>query len=365
MSSISIPIHVVPPVKGRGSASRVAHRFARDERSGFDDGWGTLADSCAALADAPATQVTAQEVRSAISRNDSPDIHFDHGLNPYRGCEHGCIYCYARPTHSYLNLSPGLDFETRLIAKPNLPQVLARELQAASYVPSQIVIGSATDAYQPVEREWRITRGVLEVLHACHHPLAIVTKGSGVERDLDLLAPMAVKRLAAVYVTITTLDPRLARILEPRAAAPHRRLRTIRTLAEAGVPVGVSVAPQIPFINDDMEQVLEAAAQAGARCAFYTVLRLPWELNALFQEWLAQHYPERAERVMARIREMRGGRDYDADFSTRMKGSGVWADLIAQRFHKTCARLGLDRERAPLDVSLFRASLLAGQQSLF
>ena len=365
MSSIFIPIQAVPPVKGRGSVSRMAHRFSRDERSGFDDGWGTLEDARAILAVAPATRVTAQPARSAISRNDSPDIHFDHGLNPYRGCEHGCIYCFARPTHSYLGLSPGLDFETRLIAKPNLPQLLARELQAAGYVPSQIVIGSATDAYQPVEREWRITRGVLEVLHACHHPLAIVTKGSGVERDLDLLAPMAEQRLAAVYVTITTLDPRLARILEPRAAAPHRRLRTIRTLAEAGVPVGVSVAPQIPFINDDMEQVLEAAAQAGARSAFYTVMRLPWELNSLFQEWLAQHYPERAERVMARIREMRGGKDYDADFSTRMKGSGVWADLIAQRFHKTCARLRLNREREPLDTSRFRASLLAGQQSLF
>ena len=343
----------------------MAHRFAKEDRSGFDDGWSTLGDTLTALATVPPTQVTAQDAKSAITRNESPDIHFDYGLNPYRGCEHGCIYCYARPTHSYLNLSPGLDFETRLIAKPNLPQVLARELQAPSYVPRQIVIGSATDAYQPVEREWRITRGVLEVLHRCHHPLAIVTKGSGVERDLDLLVPMARQRLAAVYVTITTLDPRLARILEPRAAAPHRRLRTIRALADAGVPVGVSVAPQIPFINDDMEQVLEAAAAAGARCAFYTVMRLPWELNALFQEWLSQHYSDRAARVMARIREMRGGKDYDASFSSRMKGSGIWADLIAQRFHKTCARLGLNRERESLDESLFRASLLAGQQSLF
>ena len=365
MSSVSIPVPIAGPLKGRGSVSRMAPRFARDDRSSFDDGWGTLDDALATPAAAPLTQVTAQDARSAITRNESPDIHFDYGLNPYRGCEHGCIYCYARPTHSYLDLSPGLDFETRLIAKPNLPEVLARELQAPSYVPRQIVIGSATDAYQPVEREWRITRGVLEVLHRCDHPLAIVTKGSGVERDLDLLTPMAQRRLAAVYVTITTLDPRLARILEPRAAAPHRRLRTIRALAEAGVPVGVSVAPQIPFVNEDMEQVLEAAAEAGARCAFYTVMRLPWELNALFQEWLAQHYPDRAERVMARIREMRGGKDYDADFATRMKGSGVWADLINQRFRKACARLGLDRERLPLDETRFRAALLAGQQSLF
>ena len=343
----------------------MAHRFSADARGCFDDGWSSLDDTLGAPAAPPPTIVTGENAKSAITRNDSPDIYFDYGLNPYRGCEHGCIYCYARPTHSYLNLSPGLDFETRIIAKPNLAQVLSRELQAPGYQPRQIVIGSATDAYQPAEREWRITRAVLEVLHGCHHPLAIVTKGSGVERDLDLLSPMAAQRLAAVYVTITTLDPRLARILEPRAAAPHRRLRTIRALADAGVPVGVSVAPQIPFINDDMEQVLEAAAEAGARSAFYTVMRLPWELNALFQEWLAQHYPDRAARVMARIREMRGGKDYDANFATRMKGSGVWADLIAQRFQKTCARLGLNRQRVEMDETLFRPSLLAGQQSLF
>ena len=365
MSSHSEPVYLVGAIKGRGSASRMAHRFSGDQRGAFDDGWSSLDDTLGAPVAPPATIVTAEAAKSAITRNQSPDIHFDYGLNPYRGCEHGCIYCYARPTHSYLNLSPGLDFETRIIAKPNLAQVLARELRAPSYVPRQIVIGSATDAYQPAEREWKITRAVLEVLHACHHPLAIVTKGSGVERDLDLLAPMAAQRLAAVYVTITTLDPRLARILEPRAAAPHRRLRTIRALADAGVPVGVSVAPQIPFINDDMEQVLEAAAQAGAGSAFYTVMRLPWELNALFQEWLAQHYPDRAARVMARIRDMRGGTDYDADFSTRMKGSGVWADLIAQRFRTTCARLGLNRERVEMDETLFRPAVLAGQASLF
>ena len=365
MSSTFEPIHLFGAIKGRGSASRMAHRFSTEPRGCFDDGWSSLDDTLGAPATPPATIVTGENAKSAITRNDSPDIYFDYGLNPYRGCEHGCIYCYARPTHSYLNLSPGLDFETRIIAKPNLAQVLSRELQAPGYQPRQIVIGSATDAYQPAEREWRITRAVLEVLHGCHHPLAIVTKGSGVERDLDLLAPMAAQRLAAVYVTITTLDPRLARILEPRAAAPHRRLRTIRALADAGVPVGVSVAPQIPFINDDMEQVLEAAAHAGARSAFYTVMRLPWELNELFQEWLAQHYPERAARVMARIREMRGGKDYDADFATRMKGSGVWADLIAQRFGKACKRLGLNRQRVEMDETLFRPALLAGQQNLF
>ena len=363
MTSISgIPIHAI---KGRGAAERTAHRFESDLRAAFDDGWGTLEESALQGLLAQPTQVTLEDAKSAISRNQSPDIYFDYGLNPYRGCEHGCIYCYARPTHSYLGLSPGLDFETKIIAKPNLAQVLRRELQARSYVPRQIVIGSATDAYQPVERGLKVTRSVVELLHHCHHPFAIVTKGSGVERDLDLIAPMAQKKLVAVYVTITTLDGALARKLEPRAAAPQRRLRTIRALADAGVPVGVSVAPQIPFINEDMEQVLEAAFEAGARSAFYTVLRLPWELNPLFQQWLALHYPQRAARVMARIREMRGGKDYDADFATRMKGSGIWAQLIGQRFQKACARLGFNRERIELDLSLFRPSLISGQESLF
>jgi DNA repair photolyase len=324
------------------------------------------------------TQVTFEDCKSAITRNDSPDIYFDYGLNPYRGCEHGCVYCYARPTHSYLNLSPGLDFETKIIAKRNLAEVLVRELRARSYVPRMIALGTVTDGYQPIERELRITRSALEVLAQAHHPVAIVTKGSGVERDLDLLAPMAERNLAAVYVTITTLDGELARRLEPRAAAPHRRLRTIRALADAGVPVGVSVAPQIPFINEDMEAVLKAAWEAGARSAFYTVLRLPWELNPLFQEWLGLHYPQRAARVMARIQEMHDiegaarhqGKVYNSDFKTRMKGSGLWADLIGQRFEKTCARLGFNQQRTPmdrvrLDASQFRASLLGGQGDLF
>jgi DNA repair photolyase len=362
LMDVKIPLHAI---KGRGAASRIAHRFEQDERSVFDDGWSAMEDRFPASSLPMPTVVTPENARSALSRNESPDIHFDYGLNPYRGCEHGCVYCYARPTHSYLNLSPGLDFETRIIAKPNLSTVLAKELLSRTYVAHQIVIGSATDAYQPGEREWRITRSVLELLHRCHHPLAIVTKGSGVERDLDLLAPMAARHLAAVYVTITTLDSALARKLEPRAAAPYRRLRTIRALADAGVPVGISVAPQIPFINEDMEQVLEAARDAGARSAFYTVLRLPWELNPLFQEWLALHYPQRAARVMARVRDMRGGKDYDSNFATRMKGSGVWAELIRQRFHKACDRLGLNKDRVELDTSLFTPSLITGQSSLF
>jgi DNA repair photolyase len=360
MSEVHIPVHAI---KGRGTATQLAHRFSALDRAAFDDGWGTLedAESLAALA----THVTFEDARSAITRNDSPDIYFEYGLNPYRGCEHGCVYCYARPTHSYLNLSPGLDFETKIIAKRNLAEVLARELAAKSYVPRMIALGTVTDGYQPIERELRLSRSAIALAHGCHHPLALVTKGSGVERDLDLLAPMAERRLAAVYVTLTTLDGSLARTLEPRAAAPHRRLRTIRALAEAGVPVGVSVGPQIPFINDDMEQVLAAAYEAGARTAFYTVLRLPWEVRPLFREWLALHYPQRADRVMARIQEMRGGKDYDADFATRMKGSGLWADLIRQRFHKACVKLGLNRERVELDISQFRPGLLAGQGSLF
>ncbi len=362
MSEVLIPLHAL---KGRGAATRIAHRFERDAREAFDDGWDTLADEAPGDAALPATQVTFEDAQSALTHNDSPDIYFDYGLNPYRGCEHGCVYCYARPTHSYLGLSPGLDFETRIVAKRNIAAVLARELAAPRYVPRMIALGTVTDPYQPVERELRITRGVVELLQRCRHPLGVVTKGSGVERDLDLLAPMAQAGLAAVYVTITTLDARLARILEPRAAAPWRRLRTLRTLADAGVPVGVSVAPQIPFVNDDMEQVLAAAWEAGARTAFYTVLRLPWELAPLFRQWLALHYPQRAARVMARIHEMRGGKDYDSDFATRMQGSGPWADLIGQRFEKACRRLGFNRERIALDTGQFRRGAAQGQGSLF
>ncbi|MGH8821161.1 MAG: PA0069 family radical SAM protein [Rhodoferax sp.] len=357
---------IVPhAIKGRGAVTRIAHRFERDARDAFDDGWGTLEESTDDLAAPPATQVTFEDAKSALTHNDSPDIYFDYGLNPYRGCEHGCVYCYARPTHSYLGLSPGLDFETRIVAKRNIAAVLARELAAPRHVPRMIALGTVTDPYQPVERELRLTRGVIELLQQCHHPFAVVTKGSGVERDLDLIAPMAQAGLAAVYVTITTLDAKLARILEPRAAAPYRRLRTLRTLAEAGVPVGVSVGPQIPFVNEDMEQVLAAAWDAGARSAFYTVLRLPWELAPLFRQWLELHYPQRAARIMARIHEMRGGKDYDSNFATRMKGSGQWADLIRQRFEKACLRLGFNRERIELDTSLFRPGEAMGQGSLF
>ena len=400
---IRVPLQAI---RGRGAATAMAHRFAKDQREPADDGWSPVqafgnAEGLApghgcqeggdgwgagtpgglAVCDegegdirpSPATRVHFETARSALCANDSPDIFFELSVNPYRGCEHGCIYCYARPTHSYLNFSPGLDFETQIVAKHNIAQVLRQELAQPRYVPRLLNIGSATDCYQPVERDLKLTRSVIEVMREARHPFSLITKSSGVERDLDLLAPLAAQRLAAVYVTITTLDATLARRMEPRAAAPHRRLRTIRALAEAGVPVGVSVAPQIPFITEDMEQVLEAARDAGARTAFYTVLRLPWELDALFREWLTVHYPQRAARVMARVQDLHhltdaqraAGKTYDSDFATRMKGSGLWADLLRQRFANTCRRLGLNREREGLDLGQFRPGLLRGQGSLF
>jgi DNA repair photolyase len=359
-------------LKGRGTAWAVAHRFSADTREPADDGWDVagLGAPNSGLHPPPATEVTEEKARSILAGNDSPDIGFDLSLNPYRGCEHGCIYCYARPTHSYLNLSPGVDFETRIVAKVNAAQRLREALNAPGFVPQLLNIGSVTDAYQPAERRLGITRQVIQVLAEARHPFSIITKSSGVERDLDLLAPLAQQRLAAVYVSITTLDSELARVMEPRAASPQRRLRTLRTLAQAGVPVGVSVSPVIPFLNEpELERVLEAAAEAGATRAFSIVLRLPWEVSPLFQQWLEQHFPQRAARVMARIRDMRGGKENDARFGTRMTGTGLWAQLLRQRVDKACARLGLNRSRFELDLSQFRRPALtaeaARQQSLF
>ena len=321
----------------------------------MDDGWGSLAPIGQEEVPVPGTQVIEEQAHTILAGNDSPDIGFDLSINPYRGCEHGCIYCYARPTHSYLNLSPGLDFETRIIAKVNAAERLRAAFAQRNYEPLRLNIGSATDAYQPAERRLRITRSVIEVMAEHQHPFSLITKSALVERDIDLIAPMAAQRLAAVYVSITTLDPQLARILEPRAAAPARRLRTIAMLAEAGIPVGVSVSPVIPFLNEpELERILEAARDAGAKSAFSIVLRLPWEVNPLFQNWLAQHVPEKAARIMARVREMRAGRDNDAAFGTRMTGQGVYAQLLRQRFHMAAARLGLSRERAELDLTRFR-----------
>ncbi len=357
------------PVKGRGTPWAIEHRFASQTGESFDDGWGTVDQEAQEEHLSPATQIIEERVKSILSSNDSPDIGFDLSINPYRGCEHGCIYCFARPTHSYLNMSPGLDFETRIIAKVNAAEKLREAFASKSYEPLMLNIGAATDAYQPSERKLGITRSVIEVLSECHHPFSMVTKSSGIERDLDLVAPMAERKLVAIYVSITSLDPTLARILEPRAAAPHRRLRTVEALAKAGVPVGVSVSPVIPFINEpELEKILEAAAAAGASSAFSIVLRLPWEVNPLFQQWLDQHFPERAARVMARVREMRGGKDYDARWGARLKGEGVWAQLLHQRFTKAAARLGLNRMRVELDLTQFkrpRAPAKHGQGELF
>jgi DNA repair photolyase len=350
------PIAPPAPRKGRGAVTNLQGRYEIDQREAFDDGWVASAEDDEFGTPALRTQVFEERAKSILTRNASPDIPFGVSLNPYRGCEPGCIYCFARPTHSYLGLSPGLDFESRIYAKVNAPELLERELSKKSYVPEPIALGVNTDAWQPVERERRLTRRVIEILAERGHPFAAITKSSLIERDLDLLAPMAARGQVMAAITITTLDVDIARTLEPRAATPARRLRTIKTLSEAGVPVGVSIAPVIPFVTEpDMERVLEACAEAGALSASYIVLRLPWEVAPLFKDWLAAHFPDRADRVMSRVRDMRGGKDYDASFATRMKGEGAWADLLRQRFHKAVRRLGLnERQRGILDMSQFR-----------
>lgn len=346
-------------LKGRGAISNIAGRFETQLIETIDDGWQPFDDDTD-IQPAFNTHVTPELAKTILSRNQSPDIPFSVSLNPYRGCEHGCVYCFARPTHAYLGLSPGLDFETRLYAKTNAADVLRREFAHHHYQPSPIAFGVNTDAYQPCERELKITRQCLEVFHECDHPVGMITKSALIERDIDLLQSMAKKNLAAAAITITTLDHNISRILEPRAASPTRRLQTIERLANAGIPTMVSVAPIIPFITEqEIENVLKAAADAGATAAGYTVLRLPWEINPLFQEWLQTHFPERAARVMNRIRDMRGGKDYDANFATRMRGEGLWADMIRQRFMKGLKRYGLDKSRryGELDCSQFRKPL--------
>jgi DNA repair photolyase len=352
--------------KGRGAVTNPQGRFDRLERQPFDDGWNFPTEPQAA----PATTITLEQARSIITRNDSPDVPFELAVNPYRGCEHGCIYCYARPNHGYVDLSPGIDFETRLFAKTNAVALLREALAAPSYRCSPINIGSATDAWQPFEREHRITRRMLELLAECRHPVTAITKSSLIERDIDLLAPMARDGLVMALVTITTLDAKLARAWEPRAAAPWRRLETIRRLSEAGIPVGVSVAPIAPFINEpELEQILQAAREAGAQTAQYMVLRLPWELKDLFTQWLATHYPDRAERVLRRLQDMRGDdgvkRLNDPRFHTRMKGQGKWAELIKLRFQLAARKLGLNPHRNALRTDLFRAPSVDGQLGLF
>ncbi len=354
---------MLPPArKGRGAVSNASGRFERESREAFDDGWGDSVgpDDPPEKLD---TIVTIETARTIISRNTSPDISFDQSINPYRGCEHGCIYCYARPNHAYVGLSPGLDFESRLFAKTNAAELLERELSAPNYKPSTIVLGGVTDVYQPIEREHKITRALLEVLQRHNHPVGLVTKSQLVLRDLDILAPMAAAGLARVAVSLTSLDSTLSRRMEPRAAAPHRRIEVIRDLTRAGVPVVAMTAPVIPALNDhELEALLETAAGAGAKEAGYVVLRLPLEIADLFEQWLVQHYPDRAAHVMSVMRQMRGGRNYDSRWNARQTGTGPFAALIAARFRRACAKLGLNRMRFPLDVSQFRRPPKAGQQ---
>jgi DNA repair photolyase len=357
-------------VHGRGATFNPGNRFRRDARESVDDGW-TPPPAATNDDDSPLprlhTTVMIQQARSIIARNDSPDIPFTQSINPYQGCEHGCIYCYARPTHAYLDLSPGLDFETKLFAKPNAVELLRAELSRKGYVCDPIALGTNTDPYQPIEREWKITRGVIELLAACEHPLTIVTKSALVERDIDLLAPLATKNMTRVYLSITTLDHDLARKMEPRASAPRRRLAAVKALAEAGIPVGVMAAPMIPQLNDrDLEAILEAARDHGARWAGWTLVRLPHEIKDLFRDWLAEHYPQRAQHVMSIIQQMRGGRDNDPRFGSRMRGTGEFADLLGKRFELACRRLGLNTERTtPLDRSRFKPPRDDAQLALF
>jgi len=348
------------PRKGRGAVSNATGRFEPERRVLTDDGWGN--------ADAPAlpldTTFTRDTAKTIIARNDSPDVPFEQSVNPYRGCEHGCVYCFARPTHAYLGLSPGLDFESRIFVKEDAPRLLAAELANPSYVCKSITLGANTDPYQPGERRFGLTRRIIEVLRDFRHPLCIVTKSALVQRDIDLLAPMAAERLAAVAVSLTTLDRGLARRLEPRAATPERRLETIAALSRAGIPVAVLASPMIPALNDaELERILEAASSAGASSANYILLRLPLELAPLFEEWLAAHAPDKAGHVMSLIRQSRGGKAYDAQWGTRMRGTGAYAEMLRIRFERARRRYGLDRGRAwQLDTTRFRRPPKPGDQ---
>jgi len=359
--------------KGRGATLNPPVRFERQHTAPFDDGWNTLIEEMGGvlgpLPPLPTTLIR-DASRSAISWNSSPDLGFDRAVNPYRGCEHGCIYCFARPTHAYLGYSPGLDFETRLLFKPEVAELLERELRKPGYVPRPLALGTNTDPYQPVERTLKLTRAVLEVLDRFNHPVSIVTKSAGVLRDLDILAPMARRRLARVHLSVTTLDPRLARVMEPRAATPERRLQTVAALAQAGVPAGVLAAPMIPGLNDaEMERILEAACRAGAQHAGYILLRLPHELRQLFEDWLAEHFPDRARHVLSLIRQTRAGALNDPRFHHRFAGSGVYADLLARRYARAVRQWGFD-ERAELDSAQFAVprpapGVAEAQMSLF
>ncbi|MCF6321851.1 MAG: PA0069 family radical SAM protein [Rhizobiaceae bacterium] len=348
--------------RGRGSLSNSSGRFEALSRHVFDDGWQTL-DELPAFK----TQVQSEQAKSIITTNRSPDILFDKSINPYRGCEHGCVYCFARPTHTYMGLSAGLDFESQLYAKPNAAKLLSRELSRKGYVPKIIALGTNTDAYQPIEREWRVTRQILEVLEAANHPVMITTKSALVVRDIDILERMATKGLVKVVISITSLDRRLCRAMEPRAATPGLRLKTIHQLAAAGIPVSVILAPIIPALNDhEIERILDSAKAAGASEAEYVLLRLPLEVSTLFREWLLNHYPGKYRHVMNLVRSMRGGKDYDAEFGKRMRGAGPYAWQIKRRFDLTRKRLGMNKRNNSLDCSQFIAPKADQEQlSLF
>ncbi len=354
----------IGPRKGRGAASNGSGRFEAERRVGFDDGWGMFDEEPPSLT----TTLTVDSTRTIIARNDSPDIGFDRSINPYRGCEHGCIYCYARPSHAYLGLSPGLDFESRLFYKPQAAALLAAELAKKGYACRPVALGSNTDPYQPAERRLEITRSILEVLRDFRHPVTIVSKSALIQRDLDILSEMAKDRLAIVTISVTTLDRTLARVMEPRAATPERRLETIAALVAAGVPTGVLSAPMIPALNDaEMEQILDRARAAGAISAGYTLLRLPLELKALFREWLEAHFPNKAAHVLSLVAQAHGGRLYDSAWSKRMTGTGPYAEMLRLRFDRACRRLGFDqRTMRPLDTTRFRPPPQTGDQlSLF
>ena len=352
----------VPLNEGRGALSNTTGRYESWGRERCDDGWCSAGEETRSVR----TTLTPDTSRTVISYNASPDVPFDRSVNPYRGCEHGCVYCFARPSHAWLGFSPGLDFESRLLYKPDAPELLRRELGAARYRCATLALGANTDPYQPVERRLGITRRVLEVLEACNHPATVVTKSALVERDRDILSAMAGRRLAAVAVSITTLNTGLARVMEPRAAAPARRLATVTSLAKAGIPVTVLVAPVIPILTDgEMEAILTRAAEAGARHAGWSLLRLPLEIQNLFTEWLHAHFPTQAARVMQRLRDTRGGKNYESAFGTRMRGIGPYAGMIAQRFDLATRRLGFT-EAPALDCSQFhRPASPHGQLSLF
>ena len=335
--------------RGRGAVTNPSGRYEPHAKVAFDDGWQSLEELPPFK-----TYVTEERARKIISRNESPDIGFDRSINPYRGCEHGCIYCYARPTHAYQGLSPGLDFESRLFVKPDAPELLVRELSDPSYRPRTIAMGTNTDPYQPIEKKWQVTRRILEVLRDAGHPVGIVTKSALVTRDIDILSEMAKRNLAKVAVSITTLDHKLARAMEPRAATPQRRLATLRALSNAGIPTAVMVAPIIPAINDaEIERILDAAAAAGVQGAGYVTLKMPFEIKDLFREWLREHFPDKEKHVISLVRGLHGGKDYDSTWGQRQTGSGPYAWSIGRRFELACERLGLNKKRSKLTTAHF------------